>query len=136
MEKKIHQGRNITRFRQLLGLKQEALASALGDDWTQIKVSRLEAKEEIEKGLLEDVAKALKIPVDAIRNFDEEQAIYNISCSFSDNAMLNNRVEVQNINPIEKWLEAMEENKRLYEALLKEKDEKLALMEKLLDSKK
>ena len=48
MEKKIHQGKNITRFRQMLGMKQDVLASLLGDDWTQIKISRLEAKEEIE----------------------------------------------------------------------------------------
>jgi len=32
-------------------------------------------------------------------------------------------------------MEQVEENKRLYEALLKEKDEKLALMERLLGGK-
>jgi hypothetical protein len=37
------------------------------------------------------------------------------------------------INPIEKWLEAMEENKNLYEALLKSEREKVSLLEKLLD---
>ena len=75
MEKKIHQGKNIARFRQILGMKQDLLASIMGDDWTQIKISRLEAKEEIEPGILDDVARALKIPVDAIKNFDEEAAI-------------------------------------------------------------
>lgn len=31
-QKKIHQGRNIKRFREMLGIKQEALAFELGDD--------------------------------------------------------------------------------------------------------
>jgi transcriptional regulator with XRE-family HTH domain len=135
MEKKIHQGRNITRFRQMLGLKQDALAAALGDDWTQIKVSRLEAKEEIDADLLEQVAKALKVPAEAITSFDEETAVNVISNTFHEAAFINSSGTF-NINPIEKWIEAMEENKKLYAALLKEKDEKLALMEKLLEAKK
>jgi len=32
--KKIHQGRNIKRFREMLGIKQEAFAIELGEDWT------------------------------------------------------------------------------------------------------
>lgn len=135
MEKKIHQGRNITRFRQMLGMKQDALAAALGDDWTQIKVSRLEAKEEIDEELLNQVAKALKVPAEAITSFDEETAVNVISNTFHEAAFIGSSGTF-NINPIEKWIEAMEENKKLYAALLKEKDEKLALMEKLLDAKK
>lgn len=38
--KKIHQGRNIKRFREMLGIKQEALAFELGEDWNQKKISR------------------------------------------------------------------------------------------------
>lgn len=49
----------------MLGMKQDLLASIMGDDWNQIKVSRLEAKQEIEPGILNEVAKAWKIPVDA-----------------------------------------------------------------------
>lgn len=48
----IHQGRNIKRFREMLGIKQEALASGLGEDWTQKKISLLEAKEIIEPEIL------------------------------------------------------------------------------------
>lgn len=131
----IHEGRNIKRFREMLQIKQEGLADMLGDDWTQKKVSQLEAKETIEPAILQEVAKALKIPAEAIQNFDEETAIYNISCTFSDNAMLNNRVETQNINPVEKWLEAIEEIKRLNAALLKEKDEKIALLERMMEKR-
>lgn len=40
----IHEGRNIKRFMEILGMKQEALAFELGEDWTQKKVSQLEDK--------------------------------------------------------------------------------------------
>jgi len=36
----------------------------------------------------------------------------------------------------DQWMEVLDENKRLYEALLKEKDEKIAMLEKLLAKKK
>ena len=45
MEKTIHQGRNVKRFREMLGIKQEAMAFDLGDDWSQRKISMLEQKE-------------------------------------------------------------------------------------------
>ncbi|MBK7884705.1 MAG: helix-turn-helix transcriptional regulator [Chitinophagaceae bacterium] len=133
MEKTIHQGRNVRRFRELLGYKQEAFASMLGEDWTQIKVSRLEGKEEIEPELIRQVAQALKIPVEAIKGFDEEQAVNVISNTFHDHSAVINHNPV--FNPVEKWMEALEENKKLYAALLKEKDEKIALLERLANKK-
>ena len=77
MPKKIHEGRNIKRFREMLGIKQETLASELGEDWTQSKISHLESKETIDPAILEQVSRALKVPADAIRNFDED-ATFNI----------------------------------------------------------
>ncbi len=50
--KKIHQGRNVKRFREMLGIKQDALAFDLGEDWNQKKISLLEQKEIIEDLLL------------------------------------------------------------------------------------
>lgn len=131
MEQKIHQGRNVKRFREMLGIKQEALAYELGEDWNQKKISLLEQKEDIEMPLLEQISEVLHIPVDAFKNFDEEQAVNLISCTFSDNAMFNNRIEVQNINPIDKIIELHEEKIALYERMLKEKDEMMARLEKL-----
>ena len=60
MQKTIHQGRNIKRFREMLGIKQEALAHELGDDWNQRKVSLLEQKEVVEDEILKQVAGVLK----------------------------------------------------------------------------
>jgi len=34
---KIHEGRNVKRFREMLGIKQDALAFELGEDWNQEK---------------------------------------------------------------------------------------------------
>ena len=129
-EKIIHQGRNLRRIREILDVKQDTLASLLGEDWNQQKISYLEQKEQIDPAILNEVAKALKVPVDAIKNFDEEAAINNISCIFNDNASVNYKPV---FNHIEKLVEAIEENRKLYAALLKEKDEKIALLEKFLE---
>ena len=138
MEKKIHHGKNIARFRQMFGMKQDALASLMGDDWSQIKVSRLEAKEEIEPGILDEVAKALKIPVSAIKNFEEEAAISIVANTFTDDAIA--YASAQNIkcnfNPLDKYVEAVEKNEKLYEALLKSEREKVELLQKILDKMK
>lgn len=45
----------------------------LGDDWSQRRISLLEAKEVIEPELLSKVAQALRVPEEAIKNFDEEK---------------------------------------------------------------
>ncbi len=135
MEKTIHQGRNIKRFREMLSIKQEALALELGDDWNQRKISLLQQKEVIEPELLEQVAKVLKVPVDAIRNFDEETAIHNIQNNF-DSAVVNAGPTIHykcNFNPIDKWAEEIAENRKLYERLLQAEKEKMELLQKLLD---
>ncbi len=132
MEKTIHQGRNIKRFREMLGIKQEGLATELGEDWNKQKISLLEQKESIEPELLGKVAKGLKVPVEAIKNFDESAAINFIASTFHDNGSIINTNCTLNINPVEKWIETLEENRRLYAALLKEKDEKIEMLEKIV----
>ncbi len=134
--KKVHEGRNIKRFREMMGLKQEALAWEMGEEWSQKRVSLLEQKESIDEAILKQVAEVLKVPVEAIQNFDDEMAVNIISNTFTSNdtSTLNavNPNCTFNINPFEKWVEAIEENKRLYAQLLKEKDEKIALYERIL----
>jgi len=84
--KNIHQGSNVKRFREMLGLKQEALAIALGEEWSQKRISLLESKEVIDDEILSQVAEILKVPVEAIKNFDEEKAIFNIQNNYEKNA--------------------------------------------------
>ncbi|MCH5687304.1 helix-turn-helix domain-containing protein [Niabella sp. W65] len=107
MEKTIHQGRNVKRFREMLGMKQEALAWELGDDWNQRKISLLEQKEEIDDPLLKQIADVLKVPVEAIKNFDEEAAINVIGNSYHDNSTSNVNYHCT-FNPIDKIVELYE----------------------------
>ncbi|MDR2235312.1 MAG: helix-turn-helix domain-containing protein [Chryseobacterium sp.] len=136
MEHKIHQGRNVKRFREMLGIKQEALALDLGDDWNQKKVSLLEQKEIIEDPLLKRISEVLKIPVEAFQNFDEEQAVNIISNTFTDFKDGASAINIHPVfNPIEVILKMHEEKMELYERMLKEKDEMMGRLERLIDKR-
>ncbi|WP_294248731.1 XRE family transcriptional regulator, partial [uncultured Chryseobacterium sp.] len=113
----------------------EALAFDLGEDWNQKKISLLEQKSVVEEALLQKISEVLNIPVEAFQNFDEEQAINIISNTFGDNACVGNPNSTFNFNPIEKWIEALEEIKRLNAELIKAKDEQIRLMEMLIKDK-
>ena len=125
---KIHEGRNLKRFREMLAIKQDHLAFELGEDWNQQKVSLLEQKERIDSDILEQVAAILKIPAEAIRNFDESQAINIISNTFDNGSA----IYQTNNNPIDKLMQLHDEKIALYERMLKEKDEMMGRLEKLL----
>ena len=89
--------------------------------------------EALDRDILEKVAKALKVSAEAIKSFSEETAINVISSTFNDNSSIVNNNPI--FNPLDKLMEALEENKKLYSALLKEKDEKIALLEKMIEKK-
>lgn len=72
----------------MLGMKQEALAFDLGDDWNQKKVSLLEQKEIIDESMLRKISEVLKIPVEAIQNFNDEHAINIISNTFNEDSII------------------------------------------------
>ncbi len=128
MPNKIHEGRNVKRFREMLGMKQDALAYELGEDWTQKKISQLEQKETIEHDILEQVAKVLKVTPEAIKNFSEEAAISfvnNFNTGSVNHVTGTGHNYFPTFNPIDKVVE-------LYERMLKEKDE---LIKQLSDKK-
>ncbi len=140
MDKIIHQGRNVKRFREMLGIKQEGLALDLGGDWSQKRISLLEQKDTIDDDLLQQISRVLKVPADAIKNFDEEAAITFIGNTFTshDNSATLNGYTIHynpTFNPIDKLVEALDENRNLYAQLIKEKEDKIALLERLLDNK-
>ncbi|OXA86791.1 helix-turn-helix domain-containing protein [Flavobacterium hercynium] len=138
MEQKIHQGRNVKRFREMLGIKQESLAFDLGEEWNQKKISMLEQKDVIEDNLLKQISDALKIPVQAFQNFDEEQAVNVIANTYSfqdfkDNAVASGFSYQPSYNPFDKIVKLYEEKIELYERMLREKDEMMRRLEKLID---
>ncbi|MDX5423443.1 MAG: helix-turn-helix transcriptional regulator [Hymenobacteraceae bacterium] len=128
--KPAHIGRKISRIRELRGIKQETLAQELGV--SQQTVSRMEASEAVEEDILAKVAKILGVQPEAIKNFSEE-AIFNIignTVTNHDNSALFNYFPT--FNPIDKLVEVMEENKKLYERLLQSEREKVELLERFM----
>jgi transcriptional regulator with XRE-family HTH domain len=126
-----HIGRKISRIRELRGLKQETLAEELGI--SQQAVSKIEQSETMEDDKLEQIAKVLGVTKEGIENFSEE-AVFNIignTVNNHDNGAFFNYYPT--FNPIDKLLEAHEENKKLYERLLKSEQDKIEYLEKLLN---
>lgn len=148
---KIHQGKNVKRFREMLGIRQEALADQLGSEWSQKRISLIESREIVEPKLLQSIAEVLKIPVQVLENFDEQAAIsyfntfthsnYNyVQCDV-------NNTNTQNLDPVNALVEAMKELKTiygenrelhakvevLYESLLHLEREKNAVLQAKLD---
>ncbi|MBW8323658.1 MAG: helix-turn-helix domain-containing protein [Prolixibacteraceae bacterium] len=136
METKVHEGRNVKRFREMLGIKQDALAYELGEGWNQQKISLLEQKETIELPLLKQISSAMKVPVEAFQNFDDEQAINIISNTFDnfDNGAIAINCN-SDVNPIAQIIKLHEEKIALYERMLKEKDQMMDRLEKLIKEK-
>ena len=139
MTEKLHIGRKVARLRELRGIKQETLAEQLGI--SQQAVSKLEQSESIEDTTLARIAKALGITSEVIKNFSEESVIYNVQNNYE--GATNNPYNAQcTFNPLDEYRNEVkenkrlsEENKKLYESLLKEKDEKIALLKKMLENK-
>lgn len=136
MEAKVHEGHNVKRFREMLGIKQDALAYELGENWTQKKISLLEQKEVLEPEVLYMVAKALKIPETAIKNFDEEQAVNIIANTFELGSIGYQHNHNPIFNPVEALLRMHQEKIELYERMLKEKDEMMIEYRKMIDYNK
>jgi len=129
-EKTIHEGRNVKRIREILGIKQDALAAELG--LSQQAISSLEQKEALDKDMLEKIAKALKISPEAIKSFSEENTINIFSNTYHDNSSI---LGTYHFNPLDKLMEALDENKKLYERLVQTEREKVALLEKIVGKK-
>ncbi|MEA5260319.1 helix-turn-helix transcriptional regulator [Arcicella aquatica] len=121
----VHQGHNVKRIREILGIKQDALAIKLG--LSQQAISQVEQKEILDKATLEKLSSALGISEDTIKDFKDEKAINIFSNNYHDNTSVQ-----YNFNPIDRWLETIEENKKLYERLLQSEKEKVELLERLL----
>ena len=126
-----HIGRNISRIRELRGMKQEALAIAIGV--SQHTISNIENSETVEEDKLKEISKALDVNVEVLKNFSEE-AVFNIignTVHNHDNGALFNYQPT--FNPIEKLVEVFEENKSLYKALLAAEKDKVSYLEKLVN---
>ena len=123
-----HIGRKIGRVRELRGMKQEALALEIGV--SQQTISEIERSEVVKDETLEKVAKALGVSVEGIKNFNEEAVLNIISNTFTSNDTSTlNAINFQpNFNPIEKIVQLYDEKIALLERLLQSEREKVELL--------
>lgn len=123
-----HIGRNISRIRELRGMKQETLAIAIGV--SQQSVSNIEASETIDEEKLQAIAEVLGVSPEAIKNYSDETVLNIISNTFtSHDSSTINAINIQpNFNPLDKVVE-------LYERLVQAEKDKVEYLEKLLKAK-
>lgn len=121
-----HIGRNISRIRELKDMKQEALAQALGTN--QQAISLIENSETVDEQKLIEIAKALEVSVEAIKNFSEEAVFNIIGNTFQDHGAITTGNYNCNFNPLDKVVE-------LYERLVQAEKDKVEYLEKLLNGK-
>jgi transcriptional regulator with XRE-family HTH domain len=120
-----HMGRKIKGVRELLGMKQETLATIL--DISQQSVTKMEKSATIEEDKLKKVAEALGVSEDTIKNFNEDTILHLIQNNYDNST--NNSIIAHQYNPLEKVVE-------LYEKLLKEKDEMIEMYRTQLSNTK
>lgn len=140
-DRHVHQGTNVRRIRQYEGMKQETLANELGVN--QQCISRLEQQPVIKKEYMDKIAAILKVTPEVIENMEETPISIVIENnkfeSGSNNTGVGYNGEVNDnkvIHPVEQILELTKENASLYERMMANEKEKVALLEKLLNEKK
>lgn len=125
--KKNNHGANARRWREWRDVKQDALADQIGV--SQATLSGYEKKSKLEPEVIEKIAKALDIPEEAITELGESTSINIFSGTWKDNTYAN----CQNYNPTFDPLEKVVE---LYERLLKAEQEKVAMLQEIVEGKK
>lgn len=117
-----HIGRKISRIRELRGIKQETLATEMGV--SQQTISRLEQSENIDDATLTKIAGVLGVSAEAVKNYSDEAVIYNIQNNYEGSASNYSGLHHCTFNPLDKLIELIEENKKLYERLLQSEKDK------------
>ena len=142
-DKKVHQGLNVSKIRRYEDIKQEDLAEKLGV--SQQFISQLEKQREIGRDYLVKIAAILKVAPEVIENMEETPVsvvIENNNFEYENGSCSNNIGystefnDYKTIHPVEKIIELSKENATLYERMLANEKEKVALLEKLLNEKK
>lgn len=111
-----HIGRKISRMRELLGMKQQTLAAAMGV--SQQAVSKLEQCEWIDPPRLSRVAAALGVSPEAIHRFNDDAVTEAVTKSDT---------------PPERFIHSFNKLISVYERLLQCEREKVAMLQERLD---
>ena len=125
--KALHIGRKIERVRRLRGMTQADSGDILGV--TKQAVSKMEQTEKMDDGKLKQVAEALGVTEEGLKNFTEETVLY---CT--NNFYENCRVSASNIGPISTVENlnhfSMEQAIKLFEELIKIERKKFESLKK------
>lgn len=127
--KKNNHGSNVRRWREWRNINQDVLAEKIGV--SQATLSSYEKKDKLEADTVEKIAKALNIPVEAITEVGNDSSINIISLHDSSSLHDNSGSIIHNptFNPLDKVIE-------LYERLLKSEQEKVSLLQEIINDKK
>ncbi len=123
--KKSNHGANVRRWREWRNINQDVLAEQIGV--SQATFSGYEKKDKLEQEVLEKIAKALNIPVEAITEMEEGSTINIVANTFDNYSSAVNWCP--SFNPIDKVVE-------LYDKLLQAEKEKVAMLQEIVRDKK
>lgn len=114
-----HKGRQVKRFREAIGMKQDVLAKEL--DTTQQNISYYEKQEDLDDELFAKLANGMGVSPEVLKDFSSDAPILSIN-EMRENAQAFNYI--YNFNPIEKLMEQASKIEELYKELLKSERDK------------
>jgi len=114
-----HMGKQVKRFREAIGMKQEALAMELGT--SQQNISYYEKQEDIDDELFSQLAKGMGVSPEVLKDYNTEAPTFNIK-------EMREYSSIYNFNPIDKILEQSSKIEELYKALLKSEQDKIEIL--------
>jgi transcriptional regulator with XRE-family HTH domain len=92
MEHRVHIGRNISKIRELLGVKQEALAATL--NVSQQTISKIEQTKQLSQSVVDRIALALEVPVTTITQYDDNVVLESLKGSVNQNKVHSKNLEI------------------------------------------
>eukprot|EP01133_Synstelium_polycarpum_P017037 gene17037-20297_t len=125
-------GRKIEALRKIREISQESLAARLG--MSRQNLFKLEQSGNIDDDQLNQIAEALGVSVETIKNYDD-QAVINYIQNNYDNTQSTIFGDHKHENSTDIWTRMVQENKDLYERLLKAEQEKIAMLQEMLHKK-
>ena len=139
-----HQGKQVKRFRESIGMKQDVLADALKT--SQQNISYYEKQETLDDEVFSKLAISMGVEPEILKDFNASSSVFNIhemkghAQAFEMNGQAN---QSNNFNPIDKIVEQASTIEGLYKSLLKSEQEKVEILtstvktlQELLESKK
>ena len=109
-----HKGRQVKRFREAIGMKQEVLAKELGT--TQQNISYYEKQEELDDELFSKLANGLGVSPEVLKDYSAEAPIVNIQ-EMHDNYNSAGIMYNPTFNPMDKIVEQAAKIEELYKDL-------------------